>query len=142
MAVTGRSNRRNRSRDGFRQVAVVVSVGAVLAAGLVAGGYLVQQQDMPDFAKVFTGKVFAGNGRDSAKVASAATGDQAYTGSILYLPYEGSNCRQIMFDNRSGRFTDKGYVDCAKASEQSGISSPKQWSAARAKVISMGFHDH
>jgi len=139
MAVTRRSNRRNRSGDGVRQVAIVLSVGAVLAAGLVAGGYVVQQQGMPDFAKIFTGNGRAGAG---GKVASAASGDEAYTGSILYLPYEGSNCRQVIFDNRSGRFTDKGYVDCATASERSGISSPKQWSAARAKVISMGFHDH
>ncbi len=139
MAATRRSNRRNRSGDGVRQVAIVLCVGAVSVAGLGAGGYLVQQQGMPDFARVFTGNGRAGIG---AKVASAGSGAEAYTGSILYLPYEGSNCRQVMFDNRSGRFTDKGYVDCATASEQSGISSPKQWSAARAKVISMGFHDH
>ena len=43
---------------------------------------------------------------------------------------------------KSPVITDKGNVDCEEASSQSGISSPKQWSAARAKVISEGFRDH
>ena len=42
----------------------------------------------------------------------------------------------------TGRFTDNGYVDCVQAAYQSGIGSPKQWSAARVKVISTGFRDH
>jgi hypothetical protein len=136
MAVSHRSKRRNSSRDGFRHVAVVIGFGAVLGSGLFAGGYAVQQQFMPNLLKAFTG-----NGRGVAKAASAAGSGEIYTGSILYLPYEGSNCRQLLFDNRNGRFTDKGHVDCEEAS-QSGISSPKQWSAARAKVISEGFRDH
>jgi hypothetical protein len=137
MAVARRPRRRNRSRDGFRQVAIVIGVGTVLAAGLFAGGYAVQQQSMPGLVRALTG-----NGRSGTQVASAASNNELYTGSILYLPYEGSNCRQLLFDNRNGRFTDNGKVGCAQALEQSGISSPKQWSAARAKVISMGFRDH
>jgi hypothetical protein len=97
----------------------------------------VQQQYMPGLVRALLG-----SGRGGTQVASAASTNELYTGSILYLPYEGSNCRQLLFDNRNGRFTDNGNVDCAEASLQSGISSPKQWSAARAKVISMGFRDH
>jgi hypothetical protein len=137
MAVTRRPKRRNRSRDGFRQVTVVIGVGTVLIAGLFAGGYAVQQQYMPGLVKALLG-----SGRGGTQVATAASTNELYTGSILYLPSEGSNCRQLLFDNRNGRFTDNGKVDCAEASLQSGISSPKQWSAARAKVISMGFRDH
>jgi hypothetical protein len=137
MAVSRRSKRRSRSRDGFRQVAVVVGFGSVLSAGLFAGGYAVEQRYMPDLLKAFTG-----NGRGGTSTAVVADSDEIYTGSILYLPYEGSNCRQLLFDNRNGRFTDDGYIDCAQASSRSGINSPKQWSAARAKVISMGFRDH
>lgn len=135
MAASRRSNRRRaHSRDGFRQIATVVGLGTALIGGLFAGGYALQDQ-LPDLAKVF-------HGGAGIKVASAGNGSGGvYTGSILFLPIEGPNCRQIEFDNRDGRFTDNGYVDCAKASEQSGINSPKQWSAARAKVISMGFHD-
>jgi hypothetical protein len=141
MAVARRPKRRNRSRDGFRQVAIVIGVGTVLAAGLFAGGYAVQQQFMPGLVKALTGNGRGGT-QGASQLASAASNNEIYTGSILYLPYEGSNCRQLLFDNRNGRFTDNGKVDCAQASEQSGISSPKQWSAARAKVISMGFRDH
>jgi hypothetical protein len=137
MTVSRRSKRRNSSSDGFRHVAVVIGFGAVLSAGLFAGGYAVQQQFMPNLLKAFTG-----SGRGGNKTASAVGSGEIYTGSILYLPYEGSNCRQLLFDNRNGRFTDKGYIDCEEASSQSGINSPKQWSAARAKVISEGFRDH
>jgi hypothetical protein len=137
MATLHRSKRRKRSRDGLRHVAVVVTIGAVLIAGLFAAGDYVVQQRGPTTIKAFM-KTAPG----AAKVASAPGNDDGiYTGSILYLPYEGTNCRQILFDNRNGRLTDKGYVDCQNAEAQSGISSPKQWSAARVKVISDGFRD-
>jgi hypothetical protein len=137
MATSRRSRRRN-SRDGFRQTAVVVVVGALLAAGLLAAGdYVVQQRLGPAAVKAFM-KIKPG----TAAVASASgNGDAVYTGSILYLPFEGTNCRQFLFDNRNGRVTDNGYVDCLDAEAQSGIASPKQWSAARVKVISDGFRD-
>jgi hypothetical protein len=138
MATLRRPKSRRRSRDGFRQVAVVTAFGMVLAVGLFAAGdYVVQQKRGPATVKAFI-KPAPG----SAEVASASGGDGVYTGSILYLPYEGSNCRQVLFDNRNGRFTDNGYVDCLNAEAQSGISSPKQWSAARVRVISDGFRDH
>jgi hypothetical protein len=138
MATLRRSKNRKTSRDGFRQAAVVTAVGVVLAAGLVtAGGYVVQQRRGPATIKAFKKTAPA-----SAEVASASGGDdEIYTGSILYIPYEGTNCRQILFDNRNGRFTDNGYVDCLNAEAQSGIGSPKQWSAARVRVISDGFRD-
>jgi hypothetical protein len=137
MATLRRSKSRKRSRDGFRQVAVVVAIGAVLIAGLVAAGDYVVQQRGPA-----TTTAFMKTAPGAPKVASASGNDDGvYTGSILYLPYEGTNCRQILFDNRNGRLTDKGYVDCQNAEAQSGISSPKQWSAARVKVISDGFRD-
>jgi hypothetical protein len=137
MTVVRRPKHRSHSRDGFRQVAVVLGFGTVLTAGLLAGGFAVHQQFMPGLVSALTG-----NGRSGTQVASAASNNELYTGSILYLPNEGSNCRQLTFDNRNGHFTDKGSVDCAQASSESGINSPKQWSAARAKAISMGFRDH
>ena len=138
MATLRRSKSRKTSRDGYRQAVVVTAIGVVLAAGLfAAGGYVVRQQRGPATVKAFM-KAAPGRG----EVASASGGDdEIYTGSILYLPYEGTNCRQILFDNRNGRFTDNGYVDCLNAEAQSGIGSPKQWSAARVRVISDGFRD-
>jgi hypothetical protein len=138
VATLRRSKSRKGSRDGFRQAAVVTATGVVLVAGLfAAGGYVIQQQRGPA-----TVKAFMKTGPGNAKVASASGGDdEIYTGSILYIPYEGTNCRQILFDNRNGRLTDNGYVDCQSAEAQSGIGSPKQWSAARVRVIRDGFRD-
>jgi hypothetical protein len=138
MATSRRSKSRRGSRDGFRQAAAVTVIGVVLAAGLfAAGGYVVQQRRGPATVKAFINTAPGG-----AVVASASgSDDKIYTGSILYIPYEGSNCRQILFDTRNGRFTDNGYVDCVNAQAQSGIASPKQWSAGRVRVISDGFRD-
>jgi hypothetical protein len=133
-----RSKRPRRSRDGFRQIGVVLSLAATLAATLfVVGGYIVPMQHGPATIKAFF-KSAATNTTTNAK----GSDEEIYTGSILYLPYEGRNCRQLLFDNRTGRFSDNGYVDCVKATYQSGIGSPKQWSAARVKVISGGFKDY
>ncbi len=65
--------------------------------------------------------------------------DDVYTGSILYMPDRGNACRQILFNNCNGQLTDKGYVDCQTAFSHSTDSEPKQWSAARMRVISDGF---
>jgi hypothetical protein len=129
--------RHRRSGDGLRQTVVVIAIGASLAIGLfVAGNYVVTGQYAPAGMRAF------GNAATGPAVAGTANGDEVYTGSILYIPYDGASCRQLLFDNRNGRFTDNGSVDCAQASYQSGIGSPKQWSAARVKVISTGFRDH
>lgn len=132
--------RRRRSGDGLRQTVVVIAIGATLAAGLfAAGNYVVAGQYAPAAVNAF---IRAATGPNGPTVAATANRDEIYTGSILYIPDDGANCRQLLFDNRNGRFTDNGSVDCVEASYQSGIGSPKQWSAARAKVISNGFRDH
>jgi hypothetical protein len=129
--------RHRRSGDGLRQTVVVLAIGASLAAGLfVAGNYIVAGQYAPTGVQAFIKAATGPNGRAAA---ATANGDEIYTGSILYIPYDGASCRQLLFDNRNGRFTDNGSVDCVEASYQSGIGSPKQWSAARVKVISTGF---
>lgn len=134
------SKRRARSRDSLRQTTVVVAIGATIAVGLFgAGNYVVDGQFAPAAVRAF---IRAATGPTGRTVEAAATNNEIYTGSILYIPNDGTNCRQLLFDNRNGRFTDNGNVDCANASYQSGIGSPKQWSAARAKVISSGFRDH
>jgi len=74
----------------------------------------------------------------AAPVAIAASDDEIYTGSILFMPPEGRICRQILFDNRTGRFSDNGNVDCERASYQR--AGTKHWSPARLWAISRGFH--
>ena len=60
--------------------------------------------------------------------------DEIYTGSILFTPREGRICRQFLFDNRTGRFSDNGNVDCERA-EDNGASPTDRLSA-----ISRSFH--
>ena len=59
------------------------------------------------------------------------------------MPQEGRNCRQMLFDNNTGRFTDNGSVDCENAAYR-GVdgNQSKQWSSARARVIADGFRQH
>lgn len=122
-----RSDRRQklapRSREGSRQTAVVVAVAALLALGLLAGGKYLNSR------------------HQNAAVATANKDDDIFTGSILYMPTEGSICHQILFDNKTGRFTDNGNVDCEHAAYRGVDNAPKQWSFARVRVISSGFRD-
>jgi hypothetical protein len=112
--------RRNRTR----QVCIVLaSAGVFAVAALQIAGYA--------------------TAKPKPAVAADAQGDEEiYTGSILYMPDEGDVCRQILFDNHNGRFTDNGYVDCEQAAYQGSSDAPRQWSAARLRVISSGFASH
>jgi hypothetical protein len=107
----------------------MVAVAALLAGGLfVAGRHILARP--PVTAGAPTAK--------TAALANAAGDDDIYTGSILYMPEQGRSCRQLLFDNQTGRFSDNGYVDCVNAAYHS-PREPKLWSAARARVISNGF---
>jgi hypothetical protein len=77
----------------------------------------------------------------AAAVALAASDQEIYTGSILYTPDRGNLCRQLLFDNQNGQFTDNGYVDCDRAAYGNPNEEAKHWSAARVRVISDGFRD-
>jgi hypothetical protein len=55
--------------------------------------------------------------RSPAESTIAPSDDEIYTGSILFVPPNDSNiCRQVLFDNRTGRLNDNGLVDCERAS--------------------------
>ncbi len=119
--------RRNGARQGSRQAWAIVTVGLFLGVGAFGTGRYVSVQ------------------REAAAAAAAALAaaydDEIYTGSILYMPNVGNACRQLLFDNQSGQFTDNGYVDCDRAAYRGVNATPKQWSAARVRVISSGFRD-
>jgi hypothetical protein len=117
---------RKKSRSGsIRQGLGVVAVGVLLGTGLFA------------IADYFTAQHWV---RPATAARNAA---EIYTGSVLYMPQEGRNCRQMLFDNQTGRFTDNGSVDCENAAYR-GVDGnvPKQWSSARARVIADGFRQH
>ena len=126
MSIFSRSSGRVRGRDGSRQVWAIAAFAAGLAGvALAVGEYAAADRQ--------------------ATVAAAASGPsdrEIYTGSILYMPDEGNICRQLLFDNRLGLFTDNGYVDCESAAYQGGADAPKRWSAARVRVIASGFRQH
>ncbi len=115
---------RSRAHQSSRQVFAVIAIGIAFALGaVISGGY------------VAVGK------RPTAAAAAAANDDDIYTGSILYMTHDGNACRQLLFDNQNGQFTDNGEVDCERAAYH-GLDGPKRWSAARMRVISTGFRGH
>lgn len=138
-SVTQPLKRRRRNRDGAGQTAAVLVIGAALAAALFAGGkYVVMRTPaVPLPVRVATAKPAVSQG--GVRVTTAASNDEIYTGSILYMPFEGRVCHQLLFDNRNGNFTDNGTVDCLSAAYEGEDGVPRQWSSARARVISMAF---
>jgi hypothetical protein len=125
-----RRARRRRVRssrlDSVRQTLGVIVVGVLLGTGLFAAGEYISARQ-----------------RANAAAAAAANDEEIYTGSILYMPEEGRTCHQLLFDNQTGRLTDNGNVDCESAAYHGfGGGLPKQWSAARVRVIADGFRQH
>jgi len=121
-----RALRKKRRSESIRQTLGVVAVGAVLGTGLfaIADYFTVQHWVKP-------------------ATAAARNAGEIYTGSVLYMPQEGRNCHQMLFDNNTGRFTDNGSVDCENAAYR-GVDGnlAKQWSSSRTRVIADGFRQH
>ncbi|HEY1475895.1 MAG TPA: hypothetical protein VGF53_17630 [Pseudolabrys sp.] len=53
----------------------------------------------------------------SASKMNPPTTEQRYSGSLI-LPDRGDRCLAAIFDNRTGKLVDKGYVNCGEASNQ------------------------
>ena len=116
-----RALRKKSRSESIRQTLGVVAVGAVLGTSLfaIADYFTVQHWVRP--------------------ATAARNAGEIYTGSVLYMPQEGRNCHQMLFDNNTGRFTDNGSVDCENAAYR-GVNGnlSMQWSSARARVIADG----
>jgi len=121
-----RALRKKSRSESIRQSFGVVAVGALLGTSLFA------------IADYFTAQHWVRPATTAARNAA-----EIYTGSVLYMPQEGRNCHQMLFDNHTGRFTDNGSVDCESAAYR-GVdgNQSKQWSSARARVIADGFRGH
>lgn len=107
----------------MRRITAVAAVMAVLAAGF--------------FAATETKIELS-----SAKPAARPSDDEIYTGSILFVPDDGKVCRRVLFDNRTGRLSDSGLVDCESAYYRSPGTPPAQMSIARTQAISETFRHH
>ena len=116
------AKKRARARNGVQEILTVVAIGVTLGFGAFAtDSYIVAKRHV------------------AAAKPAAGSDDEIYTGSILYMPDTSNVCHQWLFDNHNGQFSDNGYVDCEQAFYQGSPDSPKQWSAARVRVISTGF---
>jgi hypothetical protein len=109
-------------------MAFLAAIGSVLALGLFVAGEPKVGQFLPWLTL--------------SNPAPPPSEDEIYTGSILYLPNEGTICRQLLFDNRTGRFRDNGLVDCERAYYRGTGDSAMVWPNARAVVIGQSFRGH
>jgi len=116
-----RTKRRNSRSERTRRIAAVVAVLALLTAGLFAAGE----------AKI-----------ELSSAKPAASDDEIYTGAILFVPDDGKVCRRFLFDNRTGRLSYGGLVDCETAYYRSPGTPPAQMSIARTQAISETFRHH
>jgi len=67
------------------------------------------------------------------------TDDEIYTGSILFMPHIGNDCRQNLLDNLTGQIRENGVVACDAALASSNGGQTRTLSAARVEAIRDGF---
>jgi hypothetical protein len=119
-----RMKRRSGRPEVGRRIAAIAAVAAVLTAGWFA-------------ARETTIELFA-----PPKPPVTPSDDEIYTGAILFVPDDGKTCRRFLFDNRTGRLSYNGLVDCESAYYQNRDVSPAQMSIARTQAISETFRHH
>lgn len=56
--------------------------------------------------------------RQEAAAVRQLKNEEFYTGSIIIVPARGNHCWQRMLDNRTGKFWEKGFVNCDDAVAQ------------------------
>lgn len=61
------------------------------------------------------------------------------TAPILFIPFQGNDCKEHLFDNLNGRIWFFGYVDCAAAIARNAGTGVMVWSAARIDAVRGGF---
>lgn len=112
-----------RERDRRRGIVACVVLSAVLAAGILAGGYAARP--------IHT---------DGASAPTASRSQELRYGAILYVPMEGNVCRIRLIDNVSWLTREGGTVVCDDAvSWNSGLEGQKYFVAVRVESIRAGF---
>jgi hypothetical protein len=115
------AKKRNLRPERRRRIAAVAAVLAVLTAGWFAAKETIIELASP------------------AQPAATPSDDEIYTGAILFVPDDGKTCRRFLFDNRTGRLSYNGLVDCESAYYQNRGVPPAQMSIARTQAISETF---
>lgn len=112
-----------RERDRRRGVVACVVLSAVLAAGILAGGYAARPAPP-----------------ESATATALSRSQELRYGAILYVPIEGNVCRIRLLDNASWLTRAGGTVVCDDAvSWNSGLEGQKYFVAVRMESIRAGF---
>jgi hypothetical protein len=119
-----RLKRRSGRSEGARRALAITAVIGVLAAGVFAAREAIVELSKP------------------VPLAAKPSDDEIYTGAILFVPDDGKTCRRFLFDNRTGRLSYNGLVDCESAYLQNRNPSPAQMSIARTQAISETFRHH
>ena len=65
---------------------------------------------------------------------------EAYTGSIIFVPTRGDECKELMLDNRTGKMWDKGPVNCNEAVSRSDRDQRSGMSTLRMNAIGKAFN--
>jgi hypothetical protein len=112
-----------RTGTGWRVFHVLLAFAALLSAAGLIGRSMFEVASPPP----------------RQQVASTASDDQLYTGSITFVPPAGNDCWQRLLDNRTGQQWDKGTVPC-DAAPTGLISRPGRYTATeRVDAIRKGF---
>ena len=117
-----RSTRRSQSRDNRRALAICLLFGAIAVFGL---GTVIRNTPS--------------SGTRFAITTNAPGDDDLTTGSIIFVPIFGNECRQRLIDNATWQIRDNGVVDCNTALAQTTHGRRIGWSAARIDVVRQGF---
>jgi hypothetical protein len=76
----------------------------------------------------------------TAPTAKAAVNDnKIYTGSIVVVPRNGTDCWKLAFDNRNDLMWGGRYLDCNAATETIENQQRRGWNAARLQAIGAAF---
>lgn len=126
MPIHGKSKRQtmrgSRRRDNRRALAICLLFGAIAVFGL---GTIIRNTPS--------------SGTRIASATSAHGGDDLTTGSIVFVPIFGNDCRRRLIDNATWQIRDNGVVDCNAALIQNTQGRRIGWSAARVDVVRQGF---
>jgi len=118
-----RQNAKIRERDRRRGILACVVLSAVLAAGILAGGYAARPAPP-----------------ENAAATALSRSQELRYGAILYVPMEGNVCRIRLIDNASWLTRAGGTVVCDDAvSWNSGLDGQKYFVSVRVEAIRAGF---
>jgi len=65
---------------------------------------------------------------------------ESYTGSIIFVPPRGDECKEIALDNRTGKMWDKGPINCDEAVSRGDRDQRGGMSTLRMNAIGKAFN--